>query len=191
MSSPEALEALKLVGEEEEEEERPMRSDSEGSDYAPSKKKKKKSSSSTKDRKKAEKSGGGKSRRKVPEPGEEEEEDNDEDIGQVRGLKSAVHCCSAVSMMGVHSGACVCVRACVSVCVCPGAEGFVTAPGRVGDEGYRLHLYTGGLSHTHQLQSLQSDDQVKPSAAAVTEPRPAFRPRAKSRGGWMEGEMEK
>uniref|UniRef100_A0AAR2KIX5 DNA helicase n=1 Tax=Pygocentrus nattereri TaxID=42514 RepID=A0AAR2KIX5_PYGNA len=54
VSSPEALEALRLVEEEEEEEEgeeRAVRSESEGSDYAPSKKKKKRSSSS-KERKK-------------------------------------------------------------------------------------------------------------------------------------------
>ncbi|MCI4373928.1 hypothetical protein PGIGA_G00000140 [Pangasianodon gigas] len=90
VSSPEALEALRLVEEEEEEEEeeeRPVRSDSEGSDYAPSKKKKKKSSSSSKDRKKAEKSGGGKNKRKLPDPEEEDEEDDDEDIGQ--GPKSS------------------------------------------------------------------------------------------------------
>ncbi|MCJ8728074.1 hypothetical protein PDJAM_G00000090 [Pangasius djambal] len=86
VSSPEALEALRLV-EEEEEEERPVRSDSEGSDYAPSKKKKKKSSSSSKDRKKAEKSSGGKNKRKLPDPEEEDEEDDDEDIGQ--GPKSS------------------------------------------------------------------------------------------------------
>ncbi|XP_036444810.1 chromodomain-helicase-DNA-binding protein 4 isoform X1 [Colossoma macropomum] len=92
VSSPEALEALRLVEEEEEEEEegeqRAVRSGSEGSDYAPSKKKKKRSSSS-KERKKGgvvgEKTGGsssgGKNKRKDPEP-EEEREDEDDDIGQ-------------------------------------------------------------------------------------------------------------
>uniref|UniRef100_A0A3B4C0R1 DNA helicase n=1 Tax=Pygocentrus nattereri TaxID=42514 RepID=A0A3B4C0R1_PYGNA len=91
VSSPEALEALRLVEEEEEEEEgeeRAVRSESEGSDYAPSKKKKKRSSSS-KERKKGgtvgEKTGGsssgGKNKRKDPEP-EEEREDDDDDIGQ-------------------------------------------------------------------------------------------------------------
>ncbi|XP_060776892.1 chromodomain-helicase-DNA-binding protein 4 isoform X2 [Neoarius graeffei] len=90
VSSPEALEALRLVEEEDEdeEEEQPVQSDSEGSDYAPSKKKKKKSSSSSKDRKKAEKGSGGKNKRKVPEPEEEDEEDDDdEDLGQ--GPKSS------------------------------------------------------------------------------------------------------
>lgn len=73
----------------EEEEDSRMRSESEGSDYAPSKKKKKRSSSS-KDRKKGgsagEKAGcssGGKSKRKDPEP-EEEDDDDDDDDGQVR-----------------------------------------------------------------------------------------------------------
>ncbi|KAL7887101.1 hypothetical protein AOLI_G00048220 [Acnodon oligacanthus] len=91
VSSPEALEALRLVEEEEEEEEgeeRAVRSESEGSDYAPSKKKKKRSSSS-KERKKGgtvgEKTGSsssvGKNKRKDPEP-EEEREDEDDDIGQ-------------------------------------------------------------------------------------------------------------
>ncbi|XP_066539732.1 chromodomain-helicase-DNA-binding protein 4 isoform X2 [Hoplias malabaricus] len=89
VSSPEALEALRLVEEEEEaEEERAVHSESEGSDYAPSKKKKKRSSSS-KERNKGgaggEKTGGGmsggKNKRKDPEP-EAEEEDEDDDIGQ-------------------------------------------------------------------------------------------------------------
>lgn len=77
-----------MVEGEEDEEDRVMRSESEGSDYAPSKKKKKRSSSS-KERKKGgsvgEKAGGssgGKSKRKDPEP--EEEDDDDDDDGQVR-----------------------------------------------------------------------------------------------------------
>uniref|UniRef100_A0A4W4ERG8 DNA helicase n=1 Tax=Electrophorus electricus TaxID=8005 RepID=A0A4W4ERG8_ELEEL len=57
VSSPEALEALRLVEEEEEEEERDLQSESEGSDYAPSKKKKKRSGSS-KERRRGEKSSG-------------------------------------------------------------------------------------------------------------------------------------
>ncbi|XP_073782246.1 chromodomain-helicase-DNA-binding protein 4 isoform X3 [Danio rerio] len=77
------MEAIRMA-EGEEEEDRVMRSESEGSDYAPSKKKKKRSSSS-KDRKKGsagEKAGGsgGKSKRKEPEP--EEEDDDDDDDGQ-------------------------------------------------------------------------------------------------------------
>ncbi|KAL2084909.1 hypothetical protein ACEWY4_020427 [Coilia grayii] len=79
LSSPEALEAVGLA-EAEEEEREGARSESEGSDYAPSKKKKKKSSSS-KDRKKAppaeKSSGGGKNKRKDPEPEEEEDDDDD------------------------------------------------------------------------------------------------------------------
>nr|XP_685699.5 chromodomain-helicase-DNA-binding protein 4 isoform X1 [Danio rerio] len=83
VSSPEVMEAIRMA-EGEEEEDRVMRSESEGSDYAPSKKKKKRSSSS-KDRKKGsagEKAGGsgGKSKRKEPEP--EEEDDDDDDDGQ-------------------------------------------------------------------------------------------------------------
>ncbi|KTG46722.1 hypothetical protein cypCar_00025012 [Cyprinus carpio] len=88
VSSPEVMEAIRLVEGEEDEEDRVMRSESEGSDYAPSKKKKKRSSSS-KERKKGgsagEKAGGssgGKSKRKDPEP--EEEDDDDDDDGQVR-----------------------------------------------------------------------------------------------------------
>ncbi|TSK77026.1 Chromodomain-helicase-DNA-binding protein 5 [Bagarius yarrelli] len=82
VSSPEALEALRLVEQkEEEEEEQAVRSDSEGSDYAPSKKKKKKSNSSSRDRKKTEKSGGGKNKRKLSDP-EEEDEEAEEDMGQ-------------------------------------------------------------------------------------------------------------
>ncbi|XP_062848646.1 chromodomain-helicase-DNA-binding protein 4 [Trichomycterus rosablanca] len=82
VSSPEALEALRLV-EEEGNEEQTLRSDSEGSDYAPSKKKKKKLNSSSKEKKKAEKSGGGKNKRRDPEPEkEEEDDDDDEDAGQ-------------------------------------------------------------------------------------------------------------
>ncbi|XP_042597179.1 chromodomain-helicase-DNA-binding protein 4 isoform X1 [Cyprinus carpio] len=86
VSSPEVMEAIRLVEGEEDEEDRVMRSESEGSDYAPSKKKKKRSSSS-KERKKGgsagEKAGGssgGKSKRKDPEP--EEEDDDDDDDGQ-------------------------------------------------------------------------------------------------------------
>uniref|UniRef100_A0A673M1F6 Chromodomain-helicase-DNA-binding protein 4-like n=1 Tax=Sinocyclocheilus rhinocerous TaxID=307959 RepID=A0A673M1F6_9TELE len=80
------MEAIRMVEGEEDEEDRVMRSESEGSDYAPSKKKKKRSSSS-KERKKGgsvgEKVGGssgGKSKRKDPEP--EEEDDDDDDDGQ-------------------------------------------------------------------------------------------------------------
>ncbi|KTG03113.1 hypothetical protein cypCar_00017936 [Cyprinus carpio] len=51
VSSPEVIEAIRMVEGEEDEEDRVMRSESEGSDYAPSKKKKKRSSSS-KERKK-------------------------------------------------------------------------------------------------------------------------------------------
>uniref|UniRef100_A0A8B9L8K2 Chromodomain helicase DNA binding protein 4 n=1 Tax=Astyanax mexicanus TaxID=7994 RepID=A0A8B9L8K2_ASTMX len=89
VSSPEALEALRLVEEEEEEEEgRAVRSESEGSDYAPSKKKKKRAGTS-KERKKGgaggEKTGGGssggKNKRKDPEPAEDDEDDDD-DLGQ-------------------------------------------------------------------------------------------------------------
>ncbi|XDV40460.1 hypothetical protein PO909_009543 [Leuciscus waleckii] len=87
VSSPEVMEAIRMVEGEEEEEDRVMRSESEGSDYAPSKKKKKRSSSS-KDRKKGgsagEKAGGssgGKSKRKDPEP-EEEDDDDDDNEGQ-------------------------------------------------------------------------------------------------------------
>ncbi|XP_067262613.1 chromodomain-helicase-DNA-binding protein 4 isoform X1 [Chanodichthys erythropterus] len=87
VSSPEVLEAIRMVEGEEEEEDRVVQSDSEGSDYAPSKKKKKRSSSS-KERKKGgsagEKAGGssgGKSKRKDPEP-EEEDDDDDDDDGQ-------------------------------------------------------------------------------------------------------------
>uniref|UniRef100_A0A671REJ7 Chromodomain-helicase-DNA-binding protein 4-like n=1 Tax=Sinocyclocheilus anshuiensis TaxID=1608454 RepID=A0A671REJ7_9TELE len=69
------MEAIRMVEREEDEEDRVMRSESEGSDYAPSKKKKKRSSSS-KERKK-----GGKSKRKDPEP-EEEDDDDDDDDGQ-------------------------------------------------------------------------------------------------------------
>uniref|UniRef100_A0A672JX24 Chromodomain-helicase-DNA-binding protein 4-like n=1 Tax=Sinocyclocheilus grahami TaxID=75366 RepID=A0A672JX24_SINGR len=69
------MEAIQMVEGEEDEEDRVMRSESEGSDYAPSKKKKKRSSSS-KERKK-----GGKSKRKDPEP-EEEDDDDDDDDGQ-------------------------------------------------------------------------------------------------------------
>ncbi|XP_056618194.1 chromodomain-helicase-DNA-binding protein 4 isoform X1 [Triplophysa dalaica] len=86
VSSPEAMEAIRMVAGEEEEDSM-MRSESEGSDYAPSKKKKKRSSSS-KERKKGgsagEKAGcssGGKSKRKDPEP-EEEDDDDDDDDGQ-------------------------------------------------------------------------------------------------------------
>ncbi len=78
-----------MVEGEEDEGDRVMRSESEGSDYAPSKKKKKRSSSS-KERKKGgsagEKAGGssgGKSKRKDPEPVEEDDDDDDDD-GQVR-----------------------------------------------------------------------------------------------------------
>ncbi|XP_035386674.1 chromodomain-helicase-DNA-binding protein 4 isoform X2 [Electrophorus electricus] len=85
VSSPEALEALRLVEEEEEEEERDLQSESEGSDYAPSKKKKKRSGSS-KERRRGEKSSGVpstmKNKRKDPEPDEEDDEDDDDDIGQ-------------------------------------------------------------------------------------------------------------
>ncbi|XP_030639658.1 chromodomain-helicase-DNA-binding protein 4 [Chanos chanos] len=83
IGSPEVREAMGMA-ERDEEEDRAMRSDSEGSDYAPSKKKKKKSSSS-KDRKKGEKekaaasSTGGKSKRKDVEPEEEEEEEEEDD----------------------------------------------------------------------------------------------------------------
>ncbi|XP_048009062.1 chromodomain-helicase-DNA-binding protein 4 isoform X4 [Megalobrama amblycephala] len=87
VSSPEVLEAIRMVEGEDEEEDRVVQSDSEGSDYAPSKKKKKRSSSS-KERKKGgsagEKAGGssgGKSKRKDPEP-EEEDDDDDDDDGQ-------------------------------------------------------------------------------------------------------------
>lgn len=83
LSSPEAPEAVGQAEADVEEEEREApRSDSEGSDYAPSRKKKKKSSSS-KDRKKpaADKSGSAKNKRKDPEP---EEDDDDDDDGQVR-----------------------------------------------------------------------------------------------------------
>ncbi|XP_031431623.1 chromodomain-helicase-DNA-binding protein 4 isoform X2 [Clupea harengus] len=79
VSSPEPLEAVGLAEPEEEREREGARSESEGSDYAPSKKKKKKSSSS-KDRKKpsaAEKSSGGKNKRKDPEPEDEEDDDDD------------------------------------------------------------------------------------------------------------------
>ncbi|XP_041963120.1 chromodomain-helicase-DNA-binding protein 4 isoform X2 [Alosa sapidissima] len=78
LSSPEALEAVGLA-EVEEEERVAARSESEGSDYAPSKKKKKKSSSS-RDRKKpstAEKNSGGRNKRKEPEPEDEEDDDDD------------------------------------------------------------------------------------------------------------------
>ncbi|XP_062394135.1 chromodomain-helicase-DNA-binding protein 4 isoform X3 [Sardina pilchardus] len=78
-SSPEAVEAVGLAEVEEEEKRAPARSESEGSDYAPSKKKKKKSSSS-RDRKKptaAEKNSGGKNKRKEPEPEDEEDDDDD------------------------------------------------------------------------------------------------------------------
>ncbi|TRY56457.1 hypothetical protein DNTS_008703 [Danionella cerebrum] len=83
VSSPEALEAIRLVEGEEDEEDQVLRSESEGSDYAPSKKKKKRSSSS-KERKKSsagEKAGGsgGKSKRKEPEPVEEDDDDDDDD----------------------------------------------------------------------------------------------------------------
>ncbi|XP_051999950.1 chromodomain-helicase-DNA-binding protein 4-like isoform X2 [Xyrauchen texanus] len=85
VSSPEVMEAIRLVGEEEEED-RVMRSESEGSDYAPSKKKKKRSSSSKERKKgsageKAGSSSGGKSKRKDPEP-EEDDDDDDDDDGQ-------------------------------------------------------------------------------------------------------------
>ncbi|KAG1948023.1 chromodomain-helicase-DNA-binding protein [Pimephales promelas] len=67
VSSPEVMEAIRMVEGEEEEEDGVMRSESEGSDYAPSKKKKKRSSSS-KERKKG-------------EP-EEEDDDDDDNEGQ-------------------------------------------------------------------------------------------------------------
>uniref|UniRef100_W5KTJ0 Chromodomain helicase DNA binding protein 4 n=1 Tax=Astyanax mexicanus TaxID=7994 RepID=W5KTJ0_ASTMX len=62
---------------EEEEEGRAVRSESEGSDYAPSKKKKKRAGTS-KERKKG---GAGKNKRKDPEPAEDDEDDDD-DLGQ-------------------------------------------------------------------------------------------------------------
>lgn len=87
VSSPEALEAIRMIAGEEEDD-RGMRSDSEGSDYAPSKKKKKRSSSSKERKKggsageKAGSSSGGKSKRKDPEPEEEDDDDDDDDDGK-------------------------------------------------------------------------------------------------------------
>ncbi|XP_076826760.1 chromodomain-helicase-DNA-binding protein 4 isoform X3 [Brachyhypopomus gauderio] len=80
VSSPEVLEALRLV----EDDEGGVQSESGGSDYAPSRKKKKRSGSS-KERKRGEKACAvppTKSKRKDPEPDEEEDEDDDDDIGQ-------------------------------------------------------------------------------------------------------------
>ncbi|XP_061770864.1 chromodomain-helicase-DNA-binding protein 4 isoform X2 [Nerophis ophidion] len=75
MSSPEHLIGVEAA----EEDEGGLRSESDGSDYAPGKKKKKRSSS-TKDKKKgstASEKGGSKSKRKDPEPDDDDEDDED------------------------------------------------------------------------------------------------------------------
>lgn len=78
LSSPEHL--IKGDGTERDPDEGGLRSDSDGSDYAPGRKKKKRSSS-TKDKKKssasAEKGGSSKSKRKDPEPDDDEDDDDD------------------------------------------------------------------------------------------------------------------
>ncbi|XP_051920883.1 chromodomain-helicase-DNA-binding protein 4 isoform X4 [Hippocampus zosterae] len=78
LSSPEHL--MEGEGTERDPDEGGLRSDSDGSDYAPGRKKKKRSSS-TKDKKKsgasAEKGGSSKSKRKDPEPDDDDEDDDD------------------------------------------------------------------------------------------------------------------
>lgn len=85
VSSPEPLIGVEAA--DRDADDRGVRSESEGSDYAPGKKKKKRSSSA-KDKKKgtAAEKGGSKSKRKDPEP--EDDEDDDDDDCQVRTIQT-------------------------------------------------------------------------------------------------------
>ncbi|MEQ2187527.1 hypothetical protein GOODEAATRI_005632, partial [Goodea atripinnis] len=88
VSSPEHLMGMEAA--ERDADEGGMRSESEGSDYAPGRKKKKRSSSA-KDKKKgggAGEKGGSKSKRKDPEPEEDDDDDDDCQVFDIRKQKS-------------------------------------------------------------------------------------------------------
>lgn len=112
-----------------------MRSESEGSDYAPGKKKKKRSSSA-KDKKKgagAEKgsSSASKSKRKDPEP---DDDDDDEEDCQVRAPTR---------------GKTVAFRLLVNARALASAQKLGPASGRMGHEGHRPCVYSGRLQFPH------------------------------------------